>query len=117
MKGLDRLNQVCYAVCLYGLHSDPFDLTESERAEVRRQMVGMLKDQDGVSTKELVEAIRFGMQEVWPFMERGFFDARDVRSNIVKAKAATARRRRRGEIPMTIEEVRAQRAMHEEDDE
>ena len=116
MKGLDRINQVCWSVCLYGLHQHPNQLSDYEREMIKKQMELMLKSQDGVSTKELVEAIRHGMKEVWPFLERGFFDARDVRTNISKAKAAASKQRGRGELPMTIEEVRTQRAIHEEED-
>ena len=116
MKGLDRINQVCFAVCLYGLHAHPNELSEGDREEIKKHMEAMLRTQEGVSTKELVEAIRHGMHDVWPFLERGFFDARDVRNNIAKAKAAASKMRKRGEIPMTIEEVRSQRAIHEEED-
>lgn len=111
MKGLDRINQVCFAVCLYGLHVHPNQLSEAEREEIKKHMEAMLRTQEGISTKEIVEAIRFGMKDVWPFLERGYFDAKDVRNNISKAKAAAAKMRRRGQIPMTIEEVRSNRAI------
>ena len=117
MRGLDRINQVCYAVCLYGLHQHPNELSHGDREEIKKHMTIMLSHQVGVPTKEIVEAIRHGMKEVWPFLERGFFDARDVRNNIAKAKAAASNKRKRGELPMTIEEVRTTRARHEGEDE
>ena len=117
MRHLDRINQVCYAVCLYGLHQHPNNLSDGDRQEIKKHMNLMLEKQDGVPTKEIVEAVRFGMKEVWPFRDQGFFDARDVRNNIAKAKAAASKMRVRGELPMTIEEVRSTRANHEGDDE
>lgn len=110
---LDRLNQVCVAICIYGLHVQPRDVPEAERAMIRKQVELMLSTQAGVPTRELVEAIRYGMYEVWPFTQQAYFDARDVRNNIAKAKAVANRMRLAGKIPMTISEVRATRSMHE----
>lgn len=90
---------VLYAICQFGLRMNPADLSPNEHRRQLELVETMLQDH---GRREIVEAVRYGMQDVWPFSEGRPFDAKDVRNNLLKAKAVAAQKRRAGDIPSRI---------------
>jgi hypothetical protein len=105
---MSRHEQIVAAIAYYGLRVHPDQLPPGERKDLDKWVRKITEQQEGVSTKELVEAIRHGMPRVWPFNQNGEpYDGRDVYQNIAKAKSAAATMRQSSRIPMTGKEVRA----------
>jgi hypothetical protein len=63
----------------------------------------ILDDEDGIPTRVICDAIQYGMPNIFPVTENGYFDARDVERYLHKAKAVAAALRDRGKIPTTPE--------------
>ena len=96
MSDRDRILRV---ILSHGLGLRPSELTAREASNQLAVVDELLRDNDAST---LYYAIRYGMPEVWPFSEDGrAYDAVDVRSNILKAKAAVGRLRQSGKLPHT----------------
>lgn len=95
----DSVNIVYQALVLYGLTMNYNDISKKEAGDQKHVIRTLLKDN---KPSTLVEAIKYGMPNVWPFTEGRAFDARDLRDNLLKAKAEAGARRRSGSIPTQI---------------
>lgn len=82
------------ALCAYGLKLRPSELSARERKNQER-ILKELVEEYGLTA--IYYAIRDGMVRVWPFSNGNPFDARDLRENILKARAAAGEVMRKGE--------------------
>ena len=103
----DRFERVLWYVCVHGLHQLPRQMSAKDLAVQAGIVRGIMKDEDGISTQLICEAIQYGLPHVFPISENGYFDARDVARYLPKAKAEAATLRRQGKIPTTPEAASA----------
>lgn len=91
-----EINEVFTVLVRYGLGMKPSELNEAEHRDQRRIIKRMLEEND---VDILIDAIKYGMPNVWPFSEDGrAFAALDLEQNLLKAKAEAAVARREGRI-------------------
>lgn len=93
------VDDVLLTLVVHGLDMQPHELSETETARQRKLIEELLEDNDPTI---LIQAIRYGMPEVWPFSEGRVFDASDLRNNLLKAKASAGMKRRAGQIPTRV---------------
>lgn len=91
---MESVERVFKALRVHGLQMRLSDFTPSERDRQRQTIQGLLKTNDADT---LVRAIRYGMPNVWPFLDGRAFDADDLRRNLLKAKAEASRASQAGE--------------------
>jgi len=104
----DRFERVLWYLCVYGLHQ------LAAQAGVLR---GIMAKQEGVPTQAITEALQHGMPHIFPISENGYYDARDVGRYLHKAKAAAAKLRMSGRLPVSPESVQSRlERMAAEDD-
>jgi hypothetical protein len=103
-----QVEAVFQALCAHGLRIPAKDLTSRDRQREKATIREILEDRD---PQEVIEAIRYGMPNVWPFLDGRVFNARDLRENFLKARGEAGKQARRSAIP-----INAQRFTFEEQD-
>jgi hypothetical protein len=84
------------ALVRYGLNMRPSKLSEKERQYQKSIIRELLEFND---PQTLIDAIQYGMPNVWPFSDDGrAFAAADLEKNLLKAKAESGRAAREGRI-------------------
>ena len=101
----DSIMKAFGALCVYGLKMHPNELTSKE-SHYQQSIIRQLLEDNEADT--LIDAIRFGMPNVWPFSEQSdtgelrVFSAEDLKRKLLEAKAAAAQARRAGRTPYTV---------------
>jgi len=101
----NSIMRVYGALCVYGLRMHPNDLTSKESHYQQSIIRQLLEDNDADT---LIDAIRFGMPNVWPYSEQSdtgeprVFSAENLKQKLLEAKAAAAQARRAGRTPYTV---------------
>lgn len=103
MANEKQVERVFGTLCAYGLRMEERDLTARERKRQKDILRDILQDR---TPDELCDAIRYGMSDVWPFMDGRVWDANDLRTNILKALGSAGKTRRKGQIPVNAQKVR-----------
>ncbi len=101
----EDVEAVFQAVVIHGLRMRIALLSDREQESQKHLIRMMLEDNDAV---DLISAIKHGMPEVWPFNEGRAFDASDLRTNLLKAKAEAEGRRKDGTVPFRLRHVGGQ---------
>lgn len=98
------LNKVYRTLCQRGLKMSPSSVPAAIAQREQRTLRKLLGE---VPTEDLINAIEWGMPNVWPFSEDGRpFDAKDLERNLIKALGESSRRERRGEIPYNAQKIK-----------
>lgn len=90
-------------VVIWGLRLSISELTTAE-VQAQANAIDDLLD-EGHTREQIRDAIRHGMDNVWPFSKGQTWDGNDLRRNFTKAKAEAARKRRMGMVPWTQEDL------------
>jgi hypothetical protein len=92
-------------------------MASKELAAQAGALRAIMAKQDGVPTKTITDALQYGMPYIFPISENGYFDARDVARYLHKAKAAAAKLRLSGRIPVSPESVQSRLERMAQEDE
>ncbi len=93
----EREADIVYKALLrYGLSLKASQVPHSEEVRQKRIILSLLEENPYA---ELVDAIQYGMPNVWPFSTDGrAFAAGDLEQNLLKARAEAAAARREGRV-------------------
>ena len=96
MATINEAELVFQAILRYGLRLRATDVSPNEAMKQKAIIREMLTEN---TVEGLIEAVQYGMPQVWPFSEDGrAFAAGDLEKNLLKAKAEAGKARRAGEI-------------------
>lgn len=97
-----QVESVFQTLCSHGLRIPAKDLTSKDRQKEKATIREILADRE---PQEVIDAIRYGMPSVWPFLDGRVFNARDLRENFLKARGEAGKVRRRGQIPVNAQDL------------
>ena len=93
---MNDVERIYRAILRYGLKLRSTDVPHSEAMRQKAIIRELLTEN---STDTLLDAIKYGMHQVWPFSEDGrSFAAGDLEKNLLKAMGEAGKARRAGEI-------------------